>query len=156
MKGGVQMSAVAMVAYQVQDEIKIKKEIVNNMVKMGQQVPLRELMSPSDIFDMTITSHVVQRFQKRYKKMMSIEVENHIKSALNSNAVIVDLGHSDRWMVYAKGSIFIIDENCVYTVYDANGNDRNNITNPTKSKLAYINKKTKRLDKMKNLFEMIK
>ena len=36
------MTALAMVEYNVRDEMKSKKRLVNNMVRMGQQVPLRE------------------------------------------------------------------------------------------------------------------
>lgn len=149
------MTALAMVEYNVRDEMKSKKRLVNNMVRMGQQVPLREVMSPAEVFNLRITNHVLQRYKRRRHKMLDIEIENAIKADLSGNAVIVDLGHSDRWMVYAKGSIFIIDEECVYTVYDANGNDRNHILDPTKSKLAYINKKTQGLYRMKHLFEKI-
>lgn len=154
------MTALAIADYGIQNglalnEIQIKRNLVNNMVRMGQQIPLREVMRPSEIFNLRITHHVIQRYKKRRQKMLDIEIENAIKADLSGNAVIVEMGHSDRWMVYAKGSIFIIDENCVYTVYDANGNDRNHILDPTKSKLAYATKKTRGLYKMKHLFEMI-
>ena len=78
------MTALAIADYGIQNglalnEIQIKRNLVNNMVRMGQQIPLREVMRPSEIFNLRITHHVIQRYKKRRQKMLDIEIENAIK-----------------------------------------------------------------------------
>lgn len=132
-----------------------KKEIVKKMVESGQQVPLTKLLSHRDIHSMEIKHHVLMRYKQRFAKLYDIEIENMIKNDLINHAMIVESGHSGRFKVHTKGMIIVMDENAMYTTYDASGNDKNNIIDNTQAKLKKIHRKSKQQNRLDYLFSTI-
>lgn len=132
-----------------------RKFVVEQMIENGQQVPLTKLFSAKQVQQLDVKQHVLKRFKQRFSKKYDIEIETEIKSLLLKNAMVVGKGHSDRWIVHAQGHIFILDERNIFTTYDANGNDKNNILDPTKQELKKARKKTRNLDRMNELFKAI-
>lgn len=134
----------------------LKEQVIQDMVSMGQQVPLSALMKRSDIMNLKVLEHSVLRFKKRERIQPDIQIENNIKSALcHPSSKIVALGHSGRYKVFSDGFIFVIDKNYVYTEYDANERDRNNILDDTHSKLKRAEKNTRAVSRIDELFKQI-
>jgi len=132
-----------------------KKDHFKQMIEKGIQVPLNKLLNARQIQSLQIKEHAFIRYKQRFAKLHDIQIEQEIKNALLTKSVIVENGHSGRWLVYAKGFIFILDETTIYTTYDANGKDRNNILNPTKATLSAVNRKSKPINRINHLFELI-
>lgn len=136
------------------NHIRKKENAIINKVKRGQQVPLSKFMTNKEIYQLNVTPHAIERYKQRFKKLYDIQIEQDIKSCLAYNANIVELGKYDRFMVYSKGYIFVLDKENIYTVYDYNGNDRNNTLDETQEKMFKIQKKTRYMDELDRMFQL--
>lgn len=132
-----------------------KKEIIKKMVENGQQVPLIKLMSYRDIMKLVIKDHVIIRYKQRFERLYNIEIENMIKNDLINGAIIVEDGYNGRFKVYSKGIILVMDENAVFTTYDATGNDRNNVVDSARARLKKFQRKTPQERRLDSLFAQI-
>lgn len=136
------------------NHIRKKENAIINTVSRGQQVPLSKFMTNKEIYQLNVTSHAIERYKQRFKKLYDIQIEQDIKSCLAYNANIVELGKFNRFMVYSKGYIFVLDKENIYTVYDYNGNDRNNTLDDTQEKMFKVQKKTRYMDELDKMLQL--
>lgn len=98
------------------------------------QVPIGYIMKSSELKNLRIEDHVIDRYRSRFRFLSAFLIEQELRSELHKSFAI-SMGYKGRWKVSCFEKILLMDFESLKTVYHIDGNDRHL---PSSYKDAYM------------------